>query len=249
MIYAVFSDIHSNIEAFDVVMKFYKDFGDVDSYLFCGDIVGYGPNPNECLEKIKKIKNFHMVLGNHDAALVGKKNITWFNEYARETILWTKKVITKENIDFINSVAETISMNDINLLHGSPMKPLDEYIFSSEQCLNNMEKFYTKICFCGHTHQPFIFEFDKNEKFKFIVPNFDKDKFEFKLSKQARYMVNVGSVGQPRDCNPKSCCVLYDDVDEKLFFQRLKYDIESTQKEMIKLGLPRFLAQRLSFGQ
>jgi diadenosine tetraphosphatase ApaH/serine/threonine PP2A family protein phosphatase len=129
------------------------------------------------------------------------------------------------------------------------MKPLDEYILSSEQCLNNIEKFYTKICFCGHTHEPFIFEFDKDEKFRFIVPVFEKDKYEFKLNQDARYIINVGSVGQPRDYNPKSCCVLYDDIAGKIFFQRLQYNIESTQKEMLRFGLPKFLVQRLSFGQ
>ena len=249
MIYAVFSDIHSNLEAFDVVMKFYRDFCNVDRYLFCGDIIGYGPNPNECLDRIKNIKSYHMVLGNHDASLVDKKNIDRFNEYARETILWTKKIITKENIDFINSVAETITINDITLVHGSPMEPLDEYIMSSEQCLNNIEKFNTKICFCGHTHQPFIFELDKNEKFKFIVPIFYSDRYEFKLNEEARYIINVGSVGQPRDCDSRSCCVVYNDIDKKIIFQRLKYDINLVQKEMMKFGLPKFLVQRLSFGQ
>ncbi len=249
MIYGIFSDVHSNKEAFDVVMEFYGKNWNIDYYLFCGDIVGYGPEPKECIDKIMQMKNLYAVMGNHESVLVNKKSISQFNEYAKETLLWTKKNIEKEQLEFLNQLSQIVEIKDITLVHASPTKPLEGYILSSQQCLNNINKFSTRICFIGHTHEPFVFGIDKDKNISFTMLKFDNDKYELKLNKETRYIVNVGSVGQPRDGNPKSCCVIYDDVKDILIFYRLQYNIEQVQKKMEKFFLPKFLIQRLSYGQ
>lgn len=247
MKYAVFSDVHSNIESLDVVLRFYEKY-DIDYYLFCGDIVGYNPNPNECVARLKDIKNLYAVLGNHDAFVVGKKSIRSFNKYAAEVLLWTEKVLIPENKTFVNGFPYAKVINDITIVHGSPTHPLEEYVFSVEQCLANIDKFNTKICFIGHTHEPLVFGIDEEKKFVFNVLKFDNDKYEVQLEEKMKYIINVGSVGQPRDGNNKSCCVIYDDAMGVVTFFRLKYDYQITQKKIKELNFPPFIGNRLALG-
>ncbi len=256
MKYAIFSDIHSNLESFDTMLKFCSTL-QINFYLCCGDIVGYGPNPNECVENIKSLTNAYILCGNHDVAVIGKKDIEWFNPYAKQAILWTKTVVTQENLQYLATLIPMYKFNDnITLVHGSPREPVDEYIISYLECLDNIDKFFTKICFIGHTHIPFIFEYIScvNEisvtpQVRFIKVVVKKESFVYELNPLAKYIINVGSVGQPRDGDPRCCFTVYDEKNNKISFYRLEYDIKKTQKKMMKYNLPIMLIQRLSFGR
>ena len=251
MLYGVFSDIHSNLEALNIVLDYFKNCN-VQSYICCGDIVGYGPYPNECVEKIRTLENLIIVMGNHDAAVCGLKDITWFNDYARKAIIWTEKKLSKENKQYISGLLKMVKVpssydlvldkkiNTFTVVHGSPRDPIDEYLLSTDEMYENLSFFDTNICFVGHSHVPFVFDDG--------LATIDYNGV-IKLNKNKKYIVNVGSVGQPRDYNPLSCCVLFDTDKNELKFVRLEYDVKKVQEKMQEYNLPQYLIDRLSVGK
>jgi predicted phosphodiesterase len=243
MKYAIFSDVHSNLEALSAVLGYFKK-KKANSYICCGDITGYGPNPNECIQEVSSLPGLSIVTGNHDAASCGIKDIEWFNEYARAAILWTENQLTGNNRKYISRLPEKFTVRNMTVVHGSPRSPIDEYLLAVTQTRENMEYFDTQICLVGHSHIPFVFSKNKeDDNFRIIT-----DDKTIKIDPDTKYIINVGSVGQPRDENPLACCVFYDTDIEEIKFYRLEYDIKTTQEKMVSHHLPSYLIERLTYG-
>jgi predicted phosphodiesterase len=238
MRYAVISDVHANKEALDAVLD-KIDRESVDAILFLGDSVGYGPDPNECVEILKDRADI-ILAGNHDWAVVGMTDTRYFNPYARAAVEWTEVVLNDENRRFISSLPLTEKVGDILLVHATPAEPERwHYLLSPSDAILNFRYFKEKICFIGHSHAPYIMELSPEGKI--IVHDRCAD-----IKKASRYIINVGSVGQPRDGNPEAAfAVLRNNYIE---IKRASYDIVSTQKKMYDAGLPVFLIERLSSG-
>jgi predicted phosphodiesterase len=242
MRYAIISDVHSNLEALTTVINYLKT-NPVDRIISCGDLVGYGPNPKECLEAVKGLKNFTSTLGNHDAAIAGKMDLSSFNKIASDAVGINKALLSSEDLDYLGSLKPLIGENDALFLHGSPRDPVNEYLFLVEKFEQNMSLFKEKICFIGHTHQPLLYEWAGPGK-----SGFDQTMDIFNLEPDKRYIVNVGSVGQPRDNNPMACLVFFDSIHKTVSFKRLPYDVQKTKAKMDKLGLPPQLSMRMLMG-
>lgn len=225
MRYAVISDIHSNLEALNSVLEFLQS-NPVDKIISCGDIIGYGPNPKQCITKLRTLNNFTSVIGNHDAAIINKIDISNFNNEAKIAAKINKSMLSKDELEYLDSLKTTLSENNSLFVHGSPRDPINEYLFLFEKFNQVMSFFKEKICFVGHTHQPIVFEIDSKNN-----ANFYQDVDVIKIENNKRYIINVGSVGQPRDNNPKACVVFFDTKYLTVSFKRLPYDIKKTQKK------------------
>jgi predicted phosphodiesterase len=239
MRFAVISDVHANLEALDRVLEETGREG-IDTILFLGDIVGYGPDPNTCLELIKERAEI-IIAGNHDRAAVDLADARYFNPYAKAAIAWTYEVLSDDNRRFISGLPLIQEVHDdILLVHATPREPEKwHYLMTTGDALLNFECFRNKICFIGHSHIPVIIELTAPGK---IVYHSD----HVNISEGSKYIVNAGSVGQPRDGNPDAAyAVLHDNTIE---IKRVSYDIVSTKKKMQDAGLPRFLIERLSRG-
>lgn len=241
MRYAVLSDAHSNFEALENVLKDIEE-RKISDILFLGDAVGYGPNPNECIELLTEICKI-LLAGNHDWGVLGLTDITYFNEYARAAIEWTKGVLSEKNIRVLKSfpVKKELRKENITLVHSTPKEPEEwHYLFTLWDAEINFQYFNNKFCFLGHSHQPFIVE--RLPSGELLICK----EIAF-IQKDGRYIVNAGSVGQPRDGDPRACYAIID--DEKIEMVRVPYDIETVQKKMLKEGLPFPLIERLSRGK
>jgi len=240
--YAIISDVHANLVALQAVLaEIEKE--DIDSLLFTGDSVGYGPDPNECVELLKA-KTSIMIAGNHDWGAVGLTEVRNFNAYARVAIDWTRDVLTGQNFSSLYDLPLTAKISadrDIFLVHGTPKEPDRWHYFSFEYDAKvNFLCFDEQICFLGHSHTPFIVERSPRGKIRSFYARAE-------VKDTCRYIVNAGSVGQPRDGNPDASFILYkDDVIE---IKRVSYDILLTQKKMKKAGLPSYLIDRLAKGR
>jgi len=234
---AVFSDIHSNIEALNCVLEKISD-ENIDEIICCGDTVGYGPNPNECIEKIKSIKNIKIIAGNHDRAAVGLFDIAWFNDNAKAAILWTISVLTEENKKILKQLPEKIQTENFTVVHGSPRKLTNEYLIKPSDMQENIQFFETQICFVGHSHYPFVYTSEKS-----ITKLQENEPIEI-FSKS---IINPGSVGQPRDGGNRACFLILE--NDKITFHRVDYDIKAVQKKMKIEKLPEYLVERLNYGR
>ena len=243
MIYGVFSDVHGNYEAFKAVLEFFRRNG-AEGFICCGDMVGYGPQPAECVREVMRLKNASVVLGNHDAALVGKLETRWFNSNAVAALNFARKELSGEELSYLSSLPETIRTGFFTLVHGSPRKPLTEYMLSETQFSENLGCWEISPCFVGHSHLPVYFRQSGGSapETDFLMP------MGKLLLSGLRYMLNPGSVGQPRDGNPRASCGLYDPGRGTFEIFRLEYDYASTQRLMKDAGLPQMLADRLACG-
>ena len=244
MLYGVFSDIHSNFEALKTALDFFKK-NRIQNFICCGDIVGYGPQPVECLNAVRAIDNLTIVAGNHDWATCGKMDTKWFNALAVKVIESVKKELTGDMLAYIANVSEFVENKDFTLVHGSPKKHLTEYLLEESQFLNNLKFWKTQVCFVGHSHIPLYFEYnaDNNVSTDSISPP-----RKIILNKGSKYILNPGSVGQPRDGNPFASCAVYDSESKWFEVFRLKYDVEKTQKLMKEKEMPQPFSERLKFG-
>lgn len=244
MKYAIVSDIHSNYEAFVSVIEEIKN-EKVDKIFCCGDIVGYGPNPDECINLIKQY-SIVSVLGNHDVGVLDKVDLSWFNKDASDAIIINKKLISFENFRFLETLSTSFIEGNFLFVHGSPRDNIYEYLLDLSSLKLNIKFMNQKICFCGHTHSPFIYSFNiETEKGEV----FYTDKVAFEIEKSKKYIINVGSVGQPRDGDNRACYVIFDLEKNTVKFNRVKYNINLTQKKMLLLNMPEFLITRLDFGE
>lgn len=242
MLYAIFSDVHANLEAFEAVLQDLKR-QKVDKKIFLGDIVGYGPNPNECIELLRENYD-EMISGNHDSAVTGNTDTTFFNSYARESVIWTAKVLSKENLAFLKSVKSWKVLDDFQIAHSTPFKPDSwNYLTSLQDAHENYQTLERDVCFIGHSHQPLIIEFVDEVN---VLPI--KDMYKT-LDKNRKYIINAGSVGQPRDMNPEACYMTFDSKTATIEYRRVEYNIGKVQKKMKKHELPRYLIDRLSIGR
>jgi predicted phosphodiesterase len=240
MSFAVISDVHANFEALEAVLKDIKKRKG-EGILFLGDAVGYGPNPNECLEMLRD--NCKVLLaGNHDWAAIGRTDIEYFNEYAKAAILWTREVLTEKSRKFIGtlSVRKKLKKENMLLVHSTPKEPdAWHYLLTLWDAEINFHYFDERICILGHSHLPFVIE---------RLPSGEMITYNHKanLGENERYIVNAGSVGQPRDRDPRACYALVN--DDKVEFVRVEYNREKTQDKMHNAGLPLPLIERLSGG-
>ena len=245
MRYLLFADIHGNLEALLSVLKFVQKKR-IDHYLFMGDVVGYGASPNEVIQKLQGLKPLSAVRGNHDKAVCGLDSVETFNPIAASAIHWTKERISKRSLAFVLRQKKGPHFVDgtISLCHGAPFDE-DYYIFGEFDAAEAFHHIQTQICFFGHTHFPFVY----SEKDGVVEGTFmEGNTVEVRLEKDTRYLVNPGSVGQPRDRNPRSSCAIYDSETRLLKFFRLEYNIEEAQRKILAERLPPALAERLSLG-
>ncbi|MBL7084872.1 MAG: metallophosphoesterase family protein [Candidatus Omnitrophica bacterium] len=241
MRYGVFSDIHGNLEAQEAVLAALAEER-IDKYLCLGDIVGYGADPGECIAKIRRL-NPVTIAGNHDWAAVELFDLTYFNPAAKEAVLWTADNITYEDKEFLKNLELVYQEDELTLVHGSLRSPEQfEYILDIFSATQTFQLLRTKICFIGHSHVPGAF-IREGENYTFS--------FQTKIKPKASqvYIVNAGSVGQPRDGNPKGSYVVYDSESKELQIKRVSYDIRKAQVKIIKAGLPKILAERLALGR
>ena len=249
MIYGVFSDTHSNLEALEAVLNFFEDL-EVGGYICCGDLVGYGPDPNPLLDRIRGLKNATVICGNHDLATLGRIEVEWFHPYARAAVLWTRERLTPENRAYLESLTAKTETKDFTVAHGTPRRPPEEYLLSAAQFRENLPYVKTWPLFVGHSHMPLAFIQTGAGP---IEPVFLEHN---QLVEVARgpggfgpTAFNPGSVGQPRDHDNRACCGLYDSEKGTFRIVRLDYDVAAVQSKIRSAGLPEFLAIRLAYGQ
>ncbi|MBN1866365.1 metallophosphoesterase family protein [Candidatus Sumerlaeota bacterium] len=238
--FVVFSDVHGNLPALDTLLK-EIDSCDYEACFCLGDVVGYGANPNQCCDRIVSRK-IPTVMGNHDYVAVMLEDVEYFNEVARTAIKWTHERLVPEHVDFLKSLPHRIDRGDFTFVHASPFEPPRwHYVLTRSDARLNFDAFDKWICFVGHSHQAFVVELLGRE---LTCP----DPEEIELDREKRYIVNVGSVGQPRDHNPDLCYVSVDLAENRLRFHRVAYPVHEAQRAIIQAGLPMELADRLGLG-
>jgi len=244
MRFAFISDIHANQEALEAVFEDI-DNQNIDEVICLGDIVGYGANPNECCELVKT-RCPVTLLGNHDAAAVNQLSTQHFNIHAKIAIEWTSQNLKKEYQTFLETLPLRATKLSMTLVHATPYEPnMWYYITSLEEAAFNYQFFDTQLCFVGHTHIPIIIVLDKDkELYVHQDSSIHLDKIE-----GGRLLINIGSVGQPRDRNPKSCYGIFDSGAGEFSYRRVSYNIEKTQAKMKKIKMPEFLINRLQDGR
>jgi len=242
MRYGIFSDVHSNLQALEAVIEAYNKES-IDSYLCLGDIVGYAASPAESLSKTARLADV-VVAGNHDFGCVGLFDINTFNPLAREAMLWTESRLDSNQKKYLQSLKITHQDKDLTLVHGSLFEPeqfhylLDNNLAKSSFALQN-----TQTCFIGHSHIAGTFILDENKRINYTQDN------SIELAPGRKYIINVGSVGQPRNGDPRACFCVYDTDEKYVNIKRIKYDIKEAQRMIIAAGLPQYLAERLSLGR
>lgn len=255
--YAVISDIHGNFEALEAVLSDIP--GDVERIYCLGDVIGYGASPNECCEAVRE-REIPTITGNHDLAVTDlATDLSWFNPVASQAVLWTREQLSDENADFLRERPRTMQTRDALFVHGSVRDP-DEYIIntsSAEENLAVLREKYTKVpvCFFGHTHVKAVAP---------APPEADDDGDDsgddavLDLSRGGPFLVNPGSVGQPRDGDTFGSYVLVEPAEvvngtapagPRVLYRFVEYDIEKAQRKIREAGLPGMLAERLAVGR
>lgn len=237
----VLSDIHANLTALEAVIE---DAGPVDATWCLGDVIGYGPDPNECIDRIRGLHDLICLLGNHDSAALNRIPIETFNHDARRSIEWMQNVLTRESYTFLAQLPERIITNNVTLVHGSPRNPVWEYILDLHNATQNMEHFDTNICMVGHTHLPISYlTVNGSSDLRWTVPQEGDE-----VLIPSRAILNPGSVGQPRDHDPRASYAIFDPEKNSWVIHRVEYDIRSVQKRIRSADLPMRHALRLVEG-
>ena len=238
----VLSDIHANLAALEAVLA--DAAGQWERVWFLGDLVGYGPQPNECVERLRALEPLALT-GNHDWAVLDKLDVDDFNAEARMVVRWTQRTLTGENRAYLQDLPPLRVAPPFTLAHASPRHPVWEYILDLPTALANFAHFDTPCCLVGHTHVPAVFALDEasGEMDFALVEHGDV----LDLSRH-RLIVNPGGVGQPRDGDPRAAYALLDDEAMTMEFRRVPYDIAATQALMRDLKMPRRLIKRLEQG-
>jgi diadenosine tetraphosphatase ApaH/serine/threonine PP2A family protein phosphatase len=243
--YGILSDIHGNLEAFEAVLEALSHES-IDVYLCLGDIVGYGASPNECLERVWSLTS-EVIAGNHDHAATGKLDIVSFNHAAAEAALWTMQRLTRTGRHYLRELPLARRYDHILAVHAAPTHPEQwPYLISLDQAACEFQAFPEgiRVCVLGHTHTPAIFERDDEQDTCRLVPH-----NRCPLMATCRYIVNTGSVGQPRDGDPRAAYGVYDTEAMLVEIKRVPYDIQTAQKKIRRAGLPEVLAGRLARGR
>lgn len=241
MKYAVLSDIHGNLEALEAVLT------DVAAWnpdaVFClGDFVGYGPDPNACVARLRPVVAA-AVAGNHDLAALGELDVSFFNPLAAAAIRWTQVQLSSETRAFLHGLPERIERDGFLAVHGSVRDPIEEYIFDPATAEVSFHARAFRICAVGHTHVPAVFtKHNDGVRAGVLTPE-----TPLRIDPASRYIINAGSVGQPRDGDPRAAYLRLD--DDAAHLVRVEYAVERTQEKMLAAGLPPALAERLAYGR
>lgn len=242
MRYAIVADIHANLTAFTAVLEDIEHRGGVEEVWCLGDIVGYGPDPHQCIELLRQCKHV-CVAGNHDWGAIGKIDLSDFNPDAATACRWTAQQLSPEDIKYLENLPLVIEKDSFTLAHGSPREPIWEYLISTSIAKENFTFFQSQYCLVGHSHVPLVFR-DENGSCSFskLTANIGL------MLGQSRLIINPGGVGQPRDGNPQASYALYDSETKLVRLYRIPYDIGATQDKMMQNGLPIRLVVRLQYG-
>jgi diadenosine tetraphosphatase ApaH/serine/threonine PP2A family protein phosphatase len=243
MRYGIFSDTHANIEALTSVLEAYESER-IDRYACLGDTVGYGASPNECCDRIRELAAF-TVLGNHDAAVAGRMDYSYYYDAARTALDLHARQLTKANMQWLEKLPYEVRENDLAFVHGAPFNIEEfEYIFSTEQaarCLDIWDEL-AEVTFIGHSHLCKAFALTRDEVYEVVAPKFE-------IRPGHRYVISVGSVGQPRDYDNRAAYTIYDSAERTFEFKRVPYDIDAAAKRIFDSGvLERNFANRLFLG-
>ncbi len=237
----VMSDIHGNRTALEAVLE---AVGSVDAVWCLGDIIGYGPDPNDCVSIIKDIPNLICLRGNHDSAVIGLTERTKFNHSAQKVLEWTDDQLNPVHRQYLLSLSPQVEVDDVTLAHGSPRDPTWEYIMDVYTATANFDYFTTSHCFIGHSHLPVLYYLKNGKDLANVTFVYPGDKTRLPES----CIINPGSVGQPRDHDPRAAFTIFD-TEEKTWAQhRVNYDIVEVQERMSQAGLPDEYIQRLDLG-
>ena len=240
MLIGIISDVHGNREALDTVLAALEGAA-CDKVVCLGDIVGYGAEPGYCVDRVREVSDW-VVAGNHDYAALGKINIEYFNAHARQATLWTREQLSEDHKQYLNDLPLVEVEEGVTFVHGSLDSPeLFDYVQTSYDAFLTMEKMTTKVCFIGHSHVPITFLL--NEVITYTLDS------EIALEEAQKAIVNVGSVGQPRDNNPHASFCTYDTESHVARIHRMEYDVEKSAASILAAGLPEFLAERLRVGR
>ena len=237
---AVVSDIHGNLEAFKQVLLDI-DRSKVDGVLCLGDCIGYGPEPDQVVSLVRR-KNIPSVMGNHELGLVNKSYLGWFNQPTQRSLLLTQELLSSDTLEFIHDMKSTIVYQGCRLVHGFPPESITTYLLdvSQSEFVRTFSDMQEKICFVGHTHIPEIVGFDGHKVSRGFLHQGVRS-----LEDGNKYIINVGSVGQPRDGNNRAKYVIWDSSRQTVDLRYVAYDIAITVKKILELGFPKFNAQRL----
>jgi diadenosine tetraphosphatase ApaH/serine/threonine PP2A family protein phosphatase len=242
MRYAIFSDTHANIEALSAVLEAYKS-EDIGRYVCLGDTVGYGASPNECCDLIRGVAAF-TILGNHDAAVAGRMDYSYYYDAARNALDRHAAELSEANMRWLKELPYEVRENATTFCHGSPLNLEEfEYIFSTEQAARCLEIWddLSAVTFIGHSHLCKAFALTRDEVFEVVAQKFD-------IREGHRYIVSVGSVGQPRDYDPRASYTVYDTEEHTFEFKRVSYDIDGAAQKIFDSDLERNFGNRLFLG-
>jgi len=238
----VISDIHANLAAFEAVLK--DADGQWDKIWCLGDLIGYGPDPEECVSLLREHDHISLS-GNHDWAVLGRLDLEIFNLDAQVAIEWTRSAISQETHDFIDALPSVLLLEPFTLAHASPRQPVWEYILDTYSATANFKHFSTPYCLVGHTHVPVLFAEDKDSNRVLpFSPNYDEP---IHLNR-TRCIINPGSVGQPRDSDPRAAYALLDTEEMLWEYRRISYPVDQTQMRMRQHGISERLIRRLEYG-
>ena len=239
----IISDIHANQVALETVLA--DAAGSYDAAWCLGDLVGYGPNPNECVEIVRGLPGLVCLVGNHDKAVLGEIDLSVFNGDARSAIAWSQSVITPGTLDYLRALPARDQRGDYTLAHGSPRQPVWEYILDRRIAQENFPLIRTPYCVVGHTHMPIIYhQIGPDGECDEESPNY----FRPRLLNGERLIINPGSVGQPRDNNPAAAYAMLDTDAGIWEYCRVPYDVTETQSRMRAARLSERLITRLAYG-
>ena len=240
-LFAILGDIHANVDALNVVLDDCRAAG-VTDFLCTGDVVGYNACPKECLQTVREI-GCPVVMGNHDFYVSSRQNLEDFNPNAAAVVEWTRKQLSAADIYWLRNLPFSLVTTGITLVHSTMDQPENfGYVFDHLQAEANFLNQRTPLCFHGHTHCPMIYE-------KQLSGVSHIDAHDFQLPVGRKYFINVGSVGQPRDGDPRASYVLYEPRSRTVRFRRLAYDVAAAQERIRRAGLPERLAERLGLGE
>jgi len=250
MRYAIFSDVHANLEAFRSILNFSRN-KNIDQYICAGDLVGYGPDPDDCIMLFKSLEKKYLVAGNHEYHVI-YSDYSGLNPLASRAIQFTINKLSKDDKDWMYSTSNWTQQieNKAIVAHGSSYRPEDFIYLSHSPSARKMnyellEKSGYQILFVGHTHSPALMEKIGQ---CILTESIKDDETEIEIKNDQIYMIDIGSVGQPRDNNNKSSFAIYDSEKNVVTIHRIEYDIEITAEKIIKSGLPEALAKRIRAG-
>lgn len=239
----IVSDIHANLEALEAVLADARARGGFEEVWCLGDVVGYGPDPGACLALLRGLK-LTCIGGNHDYAACGRAGVEEFNSYAAQAVLWTASHLKKEEKEFLAGLREVERQEGFTLVHGTLKEPVWEYLVNQYAALDTFGRMESSYCLVGHSHMPFVCT--ESEGMALFGP-FMED-ISVRLDSR-RLIFNPGSVGQPRDGDPRASYAMYDGDEAVITRHRVGYDIGRVQEKMRRAGLPEYLAERLSHGR